>query len=63
VEAAIVRILKKRKNMQKTDIARFIEETIKNFKPTFEQITKAFDKLESKKFIEINKTKGIISYL
>jgi DNA-binding PadR family transcriptional regulator len=35
IEAAIVKILKKRKNMQRSDITRFIEETIKNFKPTF----------------------------
>jgi hypothetical protein len=42
IEAAIVKILKKRKTMQRSDVTRFIEEKIKNFKPSFEQITKAF---------------------
>jgi DNA-binding PadR family transcriptional regulator len=58
-----VKILKKRKNMQRSDITRFIEETIKRFRPTFEQITKAFEKLQNSNYIEINREKGIISYL
>lgn len=63
IEAAIMKILKKRKNMQRSDITKFIEETVKNFKPTFEQITKSLEKLHNSQDIEINREKGIISYL
>ncbi len=63
IEAAIMKILKKRKNMQRNDITRFIEETIKNFKPTFEQITKSLQKLHNSQDIEINREKGIISFV
>ncbi len=49
--------------MQRSDITRFIEETIKRFKPTFEQITKALEKLHNSNYIDINREKGIISYL
>lgn len=58
-----MKILKKRKNMQRSDVTRFIEETIKNFRPTFEQVTKAFEKLQNSHYIEINRQKGIISYV
>ena len=49
--------------MQRNDITKFIEETIKNFRPTFEQITKSFEKLHNSNYIEINREKGINSYV
>lgn len=42
IEAAIVRIIKKKKTMQKTDMASLLPEYVSNFKPSLEQINEAF---------------------
>jgi len=41
IEAAVVRILKKKKMIMKTDLTKSIYDYIRNFKPTLEQINQS----------------------
>lgn len=58
----MVRILKKKRTMQKTDLSKSIYDYITNFKPTIEQINQALERLAIRDFIDIDKTKGNIRY-
>jgi hypothetical protein len=62
IEAAVVRILKKKRTMQKTDLSKAIYDNITTFKPTLEQINQALERLAIRDFIDIDKTKGNIKY-
>lgn len=62
IQAAVVRILKKKRTMQKTDLSKSIYDYITNFKPTIEQINQALERLAIRDFIDIDKTKGNIRY-
>lgn len=62
IEACIVRIMKKRKTIPKTEISKFIYDQINFFKPTLEQINQALERLVSRDFIEIDKMRGTIKY-
>lgn len=62
IEACVVRIMKKRKTLPKTEISKFIYDQIKTFKPTLEQINQALQRLISRDFIEIDKMRGTIRY-
>ncbi len=45
IEAAIVRIIKKKKLMQKQDISKFLPTTLQKLSPSLEQINEAFERL------------------
>jgi hypothetical protein len=51
IEACIVRIMKKRKTLPKTEISKFIYDQINTLKPTLEQINQALERLVTRDFI------------
>lgn len=62
IEACVVRIMKKKKAIPKTEISKFIYDQINTIKPTLEQINQALERLVTRDFIEIDKMRGTIRY-
>lgn len=62
IEAYVVRIMKKKKVLPKTDITKLVYDQITNFKPTLEQINLAIERLVVRDFIDVDKMRGTIRY-
>lgn len=65
VEALIARILKRRKSVQKTDLAKLLAGEVRTdfHQPTIEEINNALERLKNKDIINIEKARGIIKYI
>lgn len=65
LEFYLARILKRRKSVQKTDLARLISNELKPEArvPSVEDINTALERLRAKDIVNIEKTRGIVRYI
>lgn len=65
VESYISRILKRKKSVQKTDLAKLMsaEMRVDTRLPSMEEINTALEKLDTKGIISIETTRGIVKYI
>ena len=62
VEAWVVKIMKRKKILPRTDLTKLLYDNLKRFKPGVEEVNAVIERLEVKEFIEVDKVEGIIRY-